>query len=184
MFCFTESMPNRCTSPSAISASTLSTQRRVMPYLQAFGPPAFVASEPPKLHSGQEFGSGGYQSPCASACSFTAASPALAGADSVRFAVFTAMAPGQSERSTTMLRALGTQPPALPLPAPRGTRVKPSSPARRTSSRSASRPRGFTTASGSGPRTCDSSWRKAAVCAGSRSTRVSGRASSQSMPAV
>ena len=56
---FTVAMPKVWTSPSSIRASTDSTQWRVMPYLQAQGPPALVARLPPKAHWSQELGSGG-----------------------------------------------------------------------------------------------------------------------------
>ena len=56
---FTPSMPRRWISPSSRRASTASTQARVMPYLQALGPPALVARVPPRAQLSQELGSGG-----------------------------------------------------------------------------------------------------------------------------
>src|SRR5512145_692212 len=109
---------------------------------------------------------------------------ALAGAVRVMSAWEIRRAPGYSPMSTMTLRSTGTQPPALPVPAPRATRPRPSALARRTSSRRAAGPCGLTTARGRGPTRWDSSWRKGSSCSGRSRIVASGRCLSASMAPV
>ncbi len=126
--------------------STASIQLRTLPHRTERGPAALVAAMPPDVAKAPEDGSGGSRRPKGRAAAATAAHVTDAPAHSLRRGQSGAVHANPWLTSTTTPRP--TFPPAIPLPAPRGTSGVPVAPAHLTSSCSSSTPRGTATAAG------------------------------------
>ncbi len=126
--------------------SSASTQCRTLPERTERGPAALVATKPPDVANAPEDGSGGRRRPNGRAASHTAAQVTEAPTHTVWRGQSGAIQRKPWLRSTTTPRP--TFPPAIPLPAPRGTSGVPVSAAQPTSCSSSATPRGTATAVG------------------------------------
>jgi hypothetical protein len=126
--------------------SSASTQVRTLPERTERGPAALVATSPPDVANAPEEGSGGRRRPKGRAASLTAAPVTEAPTHTVRRGQSGTIERKPWLRSTTTPRP--TLPPAMPLPAPRGTSGVPVSAAQHTSCSSSAAPRGTATALG------------------------------------
>ncbi len=126
--------------------STAATQLRTLPLRTERGPAALVATMPPDVANALDDGSGGSRSPNGRAAALTSAAVTDAPTQIVRSAQSGAVQ--RKPWLTSTITPRPTAPPAIPLPAPRGTSAVPVSVAQRTSRCSSSTPRGTATPPG------------------------------------
>src|SRR4051794_8016786 len=139
-------------------------------------PPALVATLPPMEEIRYEPGSGGYQSPCSAAASFTSTLSAPGSATAVRVTGSTVTAVIRSVLSTRQ-PSTAVAPPASPVPAPRGTTGTRCSLAQRSAVCTCAAQPARTTARGSPGTSVVWSRRYFSIRAGSVTTTSSGSAS-------
>ena len=126
--------------------SIASTQLRTLPDRTDRGPAALVDTMPPDVANAPEEGSGGKRSPNGCPAAVSSAQVVEAPAHTVWRGQLGAIQRNPRLRSTTT--PCPTLPPAIPLPAPRGTNGTLDAAAQRTSRCSSSTPRGTATAAG------------------------------------
>jgi len=134
------------TSPSAVTISTASTQRRTLPYRTDRAPAALVETTPPAVAHALLEGSGGSRSPAASARRSSSDRDTLALALARRREASISRRWGNPVRSR--ITPSPTLPPPMALPAPRGTSATPWVPAHRMTDATSSRSTGTLTAAG------------------------------------
>src|SRR5437762_12687144 len=130
--------------PSASTISIASTQLRTLPHRTDRGPAALVATMPPEVANAPEDGSGGRRRPKGRAAAVSSVHVTEAPAHCLRRGQSGAAQWNPWLRSTTAPCA--THPPAIPLPAPRGTSRGPIAAAHLTCAVTYATPRGPATA--------------------------------------
>jgi hypothetical protein len=133
--------------PSANTQSSARTHGRIAPWRSVCAPAAFVAAIPPTVAHVQLDGSTGKRSPAARAARSTAA-PVTPGPHATRRPA-TSTAPNVASRERSTVTPSPTAPPAMLLPAPRGTSGVPVAAAHRASATTSSASAGTATARGS-----------------------------------